>query len=98
MLHPEARFRGLLSTRGNSQAIVEIRTLLTNMRCSYISIWQLALLAGFLQGLLHYGSMLLGEPLLGGVIENIRNFHPVAASFALVREFAPLALVQCQRN
>lgn len=47
--------------------IAEIRKHLGTLRQRYISIWQLVLLAGLMQALLHYGNLMLGEPLLGGL-------------------------------
>ena len=79
-------------TSNAQQAIAELRALLTNLPRGYISIWQLAVLGGVLQGLLCYGSQ---TPLFEGLKHNIRTFNLVAASFAFVREFAPLTLVRC---
>ena len=47
--------------------IAEIRKHLGTLRQRYISIWQLVLLAGLMQALLHYGNLMLGEPMLGGL-------------------------------
>ena len=59
--------------------IAEIRKHLGTLRQRYISIWQLVLLAGLMQALLHYGNLMLGEPMLGGL-----------ASWEYVNPFAAL--------
>ena len=72
--------------------IAEIRKHLGTLRQRYISIWQLVLLAGLMQALLHYGNLMLGEPMFGG-LATWAYVNPFAALFVLLREFAPLVLV-----
>ena len=74
--------------------ITKIRKHLGTLRRRYISIWQLVLVAVLLQGVLHYGNLMLGEPGLGDLLsERAALGQPVSALFVLVREFSPLAMV-----
>ena len=45
-----------------------------------------------MQALLHYGNLMLGEPMFGG-LATWAYVNPFAALFVLLREFAPLVLV-----
>ena len=60
----------------------------------YISIWQLVLLAGLMQALLHYGNLMLGEPMLGG-LASWEYVNPFAALFVRYLVITPSPRSSC---
>ena len=73
--------------------LVQLRKYLRAMRGRYISIWQLAIIAVLLQGVVHYGGLCVGAYSIGsGHIHN-SDYTVLCSVFVMVREFAPMVLV-----
>ena len=73
--------------------LAQLRKYLRAMRGRYISIWQLAIIAALLQGVVHYGGLCVGAYSIGSGHIHDSDYTVLCGVFVMVREFAPMVLV-----